>query len=107
MKRLEVSDFAMQDQEEMIDFYATREGSDLAVRYFQALRRAFSLIVAKPHLGSARGFRAAELRGVRWFPLKSPFQKHLVFYLVTRETVEIIRVLHASRNIEEILEDQS
>jgi plasmid stabilization system protein ParE len=107
MKRLVVFELALQDQEETIDFYTNHEGPDLAIRYFHALKRAFSLLVVKPHLGTARGFRIAELDGVRWLPLASPFQKHLVFYRATRETVEVIRVLHASRNIEEILKGDS
>lgn len=107
MKRVIVQELATQDQEEAVDFYSDRKDPDLAISYLQAAQRIFSLLANKPYLGSARRFRSSELQGVRWFPLASPFQKHLVFYRVERETIEIVRVLHASRDIEEILEGDS
>ncbi len=104
MKRVVVHELATQDQQETIDFYRNRKGPDLATSYARAVRQVVLLIADKPNIGSPRRFRAAELQGVRWIPLASPFQKHLVFYRIGRETIEIVRVLHASRNIEEVLE---
>jgi toxin ParE1/3/4 len=106
LKYVVVHELATQDQEKTIEFYANRKGPDLAVRYLQAVQRAFLLLADKPHIGSSRRFHAPALQGIRWFPLTSPFQKHLVFYRAGRETIEFIRVLHASRDIEEILEYQ-
>jgi toxin ParE1/3/4 len=107
LKRVVYSDLALQDQEETADFNAERQGPDLAIRYLQASRRVLSLLAEKPHLGIAHRFRDLELHGVQWFPLTPPFQKHLLFCRAEREYIEVIRVLHASRDIEAILEGDS
>ena len=107
MNRIVLSELALHDQEQTIDFYTDRKGPDLAMEYLQTVQNTLSMLAENPQLGSGRRFRSPELHGVRWFPLASPFEKHLVFYRAERGSVEILRVLHASRHIEEILENDS
>jgi plasmid stabilization system protein ParE len=93
---------AVRDLEETTNFYMDQTGFDLSMRFFRALRKATSLLIANPRLGAAvKGLNAG--LGVRWFPLASPFQKYLIFYRLGTKDTEVIRVLHASRNIAEIL----
>lgn len=48
------------------------------------------------------GRRRDELRkGLRSFPIK----KYVVFYFVTGNSVEIVRVLHGAQDIDSILSD--
>jgi toxin ParE1/3/4 len=98
---------AIRDLEETTDFYMDRQGLDLAARFLAALSKSGSLIATNPHLGSTRRYRVKGLEGLRWLALKSPFQKHLIFYRLDSGAIDIVRVLHASRDIEEILGDDS
>jgi plasmid stabilization system protein ParE len=107
LKSVVLSPLAIRDLEETVDFYLDRQGPDLAMRYLAALRKSSSLLAANPHLGSGRKYRVTKLEGVRWLALTSPFQKHLIFYRVELEAIDVVRLLHASRNIEEILEGDS
>ncbi len=56
-------------------------------------------------MGSMRNYRNTRLRGLRMIPV-SGFENFLVFYLVTTKTVDIVRVLHAARNIADIFSEQ-
>ena len=45
------------------------------------------------------------LEGLRKWSVKG-FEKHLIFYLSVDNYIEIVRILHAARDIEAILERQ-
>lgn len=45
------------------------------------------------------------LFGLRRWPIQG-FEKHLIFYLVFENTIDIVRVLHSARDIEGILEEE-
>jgi toxin ParE1/3/4 len=45
------------------------------------------------------------LEGLRKWSVKG-FEKHLIFYLSFDDYIEIVRILHAARDIEVILEQQ-
>jgi len=95
---------AILDLDDAVKFYTDQSGPELATRYLAALRKATSLLIANPGLGTPIKSRKADL-AVRWLPLASPFQKHLMFYRSGAKASEVIRVLHASRNIAEILRE--
>jgi plasmid stabilization system protein ParE len=80
---------------------------ELALRFSHGADESFALLVSQPDMRSARGFGREALKGVRWFPMGKPFEKHLIFYQRVGRIVEIIRVLHASRDIEGILGEPS
>ena len=54
-------------------------------------------------LGKSCNFNHPELIGIRQKAIKG-FEKHLIFYRLIEDGVEIIRVIQGSRNIENILE---
>ena len=56
-----------------------------------------------PELGAARSFANPKLAGLRMWPIKG-FEKQLVFYRPVKEGIEVIRVLHAARDIGPLLE---
>ncbi len=58
-----------------------------------------------PGMGSVRDYMNARLRGLRMIPV-SGFENFLAFYLITTKTVDIVRVLHAGRNIANIFSEQ-
>lgn len=58
-----------------------------------------------PHIGPARAFENPELKDVRLWLVRG-FDKYLIFYRATAEVVEILRVLHSARDIDNILSDE-
>ncbi|MBM4270226.1 MAG: type II toxin-antitoxin system RelE/ParE family toxin [Deltaproteobacteria bacterium] len=73
-----------------------------AHRYAIALEDAFERIRTMPEVGVLRSFRPRGLKAVRVWPVPG-FRRFLVFYRVTPRTVEVIRVLHSSRDIRRAL----
>jgi plasmid stabilization system protein ParE len=51
-----------------------------------------------PLMGSSREFKNSALQGIRMWRVKD-FHRHLIFYRPIADGVEIIRVLHSSRDI--------
>jgi toxin ParE1/3/4 len=51
-----------------------------------------------PEMGVTRDFDSPRLAGIRMFPVRG-FDKYLVFYRLSGNAVEIIRVLHSARDV--------
>lgn len=82
-----------------LSFYIAQDDMAAADRFLDACAASFERLTQMPYIGVERKFRNPRLDGVRmWFV--QGFEKHLIFYRVTDDTVEIIRVLHATRDIE-------
>ena len=62
-----------------------------------------NLLVEQPLSGKSFVARADNLKGIRRFPVSGAFRKHLIFYRPNDAGIEIVRVLHGSRDIEAIL----
>ena len=82
--------------------YIAKDNLEAAIRFYEATFRAFEVLRTNPHIGPARQFENSQLTDVRIWLVKG-FEKHLIFYRATDELVEILRVLHASRDIDSIL----
>ena len=86
-----------------IAVYLAEEGpsDDLAFRFLDAAESSFEQLAAMPAMGVARAFHDPELEGVRMWRVVG-FDSHLIFYRATETGVEIIRVIHGKRDIEEL-----
>ena len=82
--------------------YIAKDNLEAAMRYYEAAFCAFDVLLTNPHIGPVREFDNTELREVRIWLVKG-FEKYLIFYRATDELVEILRVLHAARDIDSIL----
>lgn len=85
------------DIDDAVDHYADVAGADTASQFVRELATAKRLIVESPRLGSPRyamtvGVPNLRHRKVGRFP-------YLVFYLEFADRLEIVRVLHAARDI--------
>ena len=72
-----------------------------SVRFLQEAQKAFGLLADMPGIGAPRDYNNPTLTGMRMWPI-SRFRKYLIFYLTTDETIEIVRVLHGSQNIQSL-----
>ncbi len=58
-----------------------------------------------PRIGTHVETANAALTGLRRWRVPG-FENHLIFYRVTEEAIEVIRVLHGARDIEGILSEE-
>lgn len=76
-----------------IDDYISADSPDAADRLLESFRSAFELLATYPAAGRLRD----ELRpGVRSFPAGN----YVIFYRLAGDMIEILRVLHGSRDID-------
>ena len=93
---------ARQDLVEIVAYYI-REGSPSAARHFrEQAESTFERLRDMPGIGASYDLEYAALAGLRFFPI-SRFRKYLVFYRTTNDGIEVMRVLHGSRDIHSIL----
>jgi toxin ParE1/3/4 len=81
--------------------YIAKDNLEAAIRFYEAAFRAFDVLLTNPHIGLACDFENPQLKDIRIWIVKG-FEKYLIFYRVTDELVEIIRMLHAARDIDGI-----
>lgn len=74
-----------------------------ANRFIDAVRATEYMLLANPHMGAPRDFDHPLLAGIR-FHLVRGFRKYLVFYLPLPDGIEVVRVLHGSRDVEALFE---
>ena len=83
---------ALGDLEEIQDFIA-EDNRAAAARLIGSLRKACEFLAGNPHAGRARPELRADLRS---FPAK----RYVIFYRLLGDTLEIVSVVHGSRDIE-------
>jgi toxin ParE1/3/4 len=70
-----------------------------AQRFLKAAENAFAQLARVPELGSTWETQKLDLIGLRVWPIPR-FRSYLVFYRTTEQGIEIVRVLHAARDLE-------
>lgn len=84
--------------------YIARGNPGAAFRFLEAIERSFSTISEQPGIGSPRYARLPALAGLRMWVVPE-FEKYLVFYIEKAHFVDVVRVLHATRDIPSLLLD--
>jgi toxin ParE1/3/4 len=85
--------------------YIAGDRPSAALRFIDAVERAFERLAAMPEIGPVRQFRNPRLLGIRMWPVPS-FRNYLIFYRIAADEIQILRVLHAARDLESALEDE-
>jgi toxin ParE1/3/4 len=95
---------AEQDIDDQVSYYLDEGGVDSALRFLDAVDGACQRLQDFPEIGPVRAFDNPRLTGIRIWLLPD-FDEHLVFYRVTDDRIEIVRILHAKRDIHAVLEE--
>jgi toxin ParE1/3/4 len=61
-----------------------------------------ALLVKQPRIGGSYDSGIPELAGLRRIPVKG-FENYLIFYLAHSSDIDVIRVVHGARDIENLL----
>ncbi|MBD2665483.1 hypothetical protein B6N60_04370 [Richelia sinica FACHB-800] len=85
--------------------YIAQSNLDAALSFFDATRQTFSQIAKLPSIGSVYDISNPRLLGLRKWAIKG-FDKHLIFYLPGDDYIEIVRLIHAARDISQILAEE-
>jgi toxin ParE1/3/4 len=87
---------AWQDALDIVEYIAT-DNPEAASRFVPALENTCTQLVALPGMGSVRNFVQEGLQGVRIMPVTG-FEHYLIFYSTLRKNIQVLRILHASRD---------
>ena len=90
---------ATADLEDIYDYSITMFGLDQARSYVLGLHRLFKTLAENPTMG-----RPAEVIGLDIRRLE--YRSHVTFYREGENAVEIIRVLHKSRDVPSVFSNQ-
>jgi len=71
------------------------------VRFLGAIEESLEQVAEFPLLGKTREFQNEQLKGVRMWHVKG-YENYLIFYAASESAIEVIRLLHGSRDIEEL-----
>jgi len=82
--------------------YIAKDNLEAAIRFYEAAFRSFDVLLTNPNIGPSRDFEDPVLKDIRIWLVKG-FEKYLIFYRATDDLVEVLRVLHAARDIDSIL----
>lgn len=73
-------------------------------RFLLASEETFKQLQKLPYIGKICQFSHPKLVNIRQHPIKG-FRNYLIFYCVTEDVIEVLRVLNGVRDIEAILDN--
>jgi len=85
--------------------YIGERNPDAAHRFRQAAEATFSALARMPGTGAPYEVNNPRLQGLRCARV-SRFRNYLIFYRPIDGGIDVIRVLHAARNIAAILDEE-
>src|SRR5271155_4656456 len=93
---------AYRDVVELADYIALGSLAS-AVRFAEAFDSTCEALQSAPGLGSPCETANEKYADLRYLPIEG-FPNHLIFFLATARVVEILRVCHAARDLENIFD---
>ena len=89
---------AVQDAESIADFIA-KSSLNAAIRFLENTESTLLELAESPHFGSRFESRRPELVNLR-FRGVSGFPNHFVFFVEHKDAIEVVRILHGSRDLD-------
>ncbi|MEQ1730769.1 MAG: type II toxin-antitoxin system RelE/ParE family toxin [Vicinamibacterales bacterium] len=97
MTRVRVRPKAQSDIDEAAEYYAAEATPDLARRFLKSVGRTLDRLGERPFLGARIEVIEPTLTGLRLWPVPA-FEQHLVLYFASEGWVDVVRVVHSSRD---------
>ena len=82
-------------------YFGEQVGVELAERYFTAVDETCRRLVVHPLSGDLYDSGIARLKGLRRIQV-SGFESYLIFYLAIDHGIDVVRVLHGARDIDNL-----
>ncbi len=96
-----VRDRATQDLRQQANYILAMGNRDAAERFLESAEYAFNQLAIAPSIGKIVSL--PDMLMIRQWRIKN-FKDYLIFYQVKDEQVEILRVLHGARDLENIID---
>ena len=93
---------ALRDLNEAAAYIQRHGGPERAIRFLRQADATFHRLAGLPNSGTPFEPDEPRLAGLRYLPI-SRFRKFLAFYRPTADGIEVLRVLHGSRDLAGIL----
>ncbi len=94
---------ATNDVDEAVSYYVAEADAEVAMRFVDELERTIRQLELHPELGSLRFAFELDLPGVRSFRVDG--FPHLIFSLIRTDHLDVLRVLHTSRDVPATMQD--
>ncbi len=86
-------------------YLAENADIETALRFDEAAFSAFERLSEMPFIGSEREYLNPSLNDLRlWFV--NEFDHYLIFYRVIDDAIQIVRILHSSQDIENVISNE-
>lgn len=105
MKPLSIRPAAIADMDREAFRIAEYSGEDAGLRFYDACDQTFIRLATYPDIGKVWQFEHPQLQNIRAWQVKD-FNDYLVFYRSLPHQVEILKVIHGSRDIEALFIEQ-
>ncbi len=102
-RRIITRPLAVRDLDEQARYIASASGIEKALRFYESADTTFELLLLHPRYRQTYPTHDPYLASTRMFPLND-FAQHIVFYRQVSKGIEIVRVVHGSRDIENLTE---
>jgi toxin ParE1/3/4 len=96
---------AFKDLDELAK-YIQRDDPSAAIRFLEAAEATFQRLAEMPELGQRQLFAKKELADLRVWQVQG-FKNYLIFYRPIERGIEVIRVLHAARDIDALFAEST
>lgn len=84
-------------------YYLLEDALDAAMRFLDAVDSSISDLCTMPELGAPKPVKNQILAGLRSWPVKG-FEDTRIYYLIQKDSLRVVRVLHGKRNVKALLE---
>ncbi|MCW6048816.1 type II toxin-antitoxin system RelE/ParE family toxin [Lyngbya sp. CCAP 1446/10] len=100
--QLIVKNRATQDIRQQANYILVNGNARTAERFLQLAEATFAQLATIPGMGKIVRLVYSRMGEIRQWRIKD-FQDYLIFYQIQDDRVEILRVLHGARDLEDIL----
>jgi len=104
MLTLFLIDRAKADIRELHSYFVEHQSIQLADRFVQAIYASLHFLVEFPDSGAKHQSRIIKLQGIRNWTLRD-FPRYVIYYRISGELLQILRVLHGSRKANKLLSE--
>ena len=98
MSQILFTPLATEDLQQIWGFPAEKAGSETANKFLVAIRQKCLMLAEFPDSGRTRHEFIVNLRSF-------PFKNYIIFYPTLEKGIEVLRIIHSSRDISQIFEE--
>lgn len=91
------------DLEDQAAYLASQASLETALRFYDAASSSFAALAGMPGIGEPWPSANPRLSGLRVWRIRG-FENHLIFYRPSDDGIDIVRVLHAARDLDNALD---